>query len=390
MDKTKKAFLTLFLVVATELIGFGLVIPILPQIAFRYHVSDFYLGIMLASYSFAQFFAAPILGKMSDIYGRRPILIISKLGSALSYVILAFSTNFWWFLLARSLDGLTGGNLAVARAYAADITTPENRSKGMAIIGISFGLGFVLGPALGGILYGVGQGHTVAALVAGALSFIAFLFTVFLLEEPERRSESRSALSKLSKISILKTVPLMMILCGVQLAYMIIFSGFETTFSIFTELVFKFTAQNNSLLFMYVGIMGLIIQGYLTRKTFKNYFTLVSIGLLLFCSGIGTFSVVSHIPYLFLGLTLTAFGAGLVNVFLPAWLSQHADPDSQGQIMGIFESIGSLSRILGPLLAFSGIIHPIPLLYKAYGLILFAVIILLSIYYMLGAKRQRA
>ena len=143
-NSLKRPFSILFLIVATELIGFGLIIPVLPQLALQFNVSTILIGVLMGAYSFAQFIASPILGTLSDRYGRKIILIISKLGTALAYVIMAKSQSYEWFLAARLLDGFTGGNIAVARAYIADITTAENRAKGMAVIGISFGIGFLL------------------------------------------------------------------------------------------------------------------------------------------------------------------------------------------------------------------------------------------------------
>ncbi|MEK7299169.1 MAG: MFS transporter [Candidatus Margulisiibacteriota bacterium] len=144
------ALFTLFWVVATELIGFGLIIPVLPQIAARYQPNPYLLGFLLASYSLCQFFSAPILGRLSDKYGRKPVLLVSKMGTCISYLIFAFSGTYWLILLSRMLDGFTGGNISVARAYVADVTTDEHRSRGMAVIGMAFGFGFLLGPAMGG------------------------------------------------------------------------------------------------------------------------------------------------------------------------------------------------------------------------------------------------
>jgi DHA1 family tetracycline resistance protein-like MFS transporter len=197
MSASKASLGILFLVVATELIGFGLIIPVLPQIAISFEADPTLLGVLMAAYSFAQFIAAPLLGALSDKYGRKPLLVISKLGTVFAYILLALSQSYVLFLIARLLDGFTGGNISVARAYVADVTSAENRSKGMAVIGIAFGTGFVLGPALGGFLFREGGGHFVPALVAGSLSLIAAILTILFLKEPEKRQESKSAASQL-------------------------------------------------------------------------------------------------------------------------------------------------------------------------------------------------
>ena len=156
----------LFVVVFTELIGFGIIIPVLPQLAKSFQLNYFSLGVLMAAFSFAQFIAAPFLGHLSDRVGRKPVLIFSKLGTMLSYILLAYAHTYWLFLLARLFDGFTGGNIAVARAYICDSTTKKGRAKGMAIIGISFGLGFIIGPALGGLLYQERHGQWLISLVA--------------------------------------------------------------------------------------------------------------------------------------------------------------------------------------------------------------------------------
>ncbi|NBV42552.1 MFS transporter, partial [bacterium] len=265
-----KEFFTLYLIVATELIGFGLIIPILPQLAYQLEQNRFMMGLLLAAYSLAQFVAAPILGSLSDKYGRKPILVISKLGSVAAYAILAVATNYWMFFLSRLLDGFTGGNISAARAYAADITSEEDRPKGMAIIGIAFGTGFILGPALGGFLYGLGnQGHVIAAWTAGLMSFLALLLTIFLLKEPERRnvSSTQSFLPKFREAFSNRSIQL---ICAAQAIYMILFSAFESTFSVYTFETFRFTEKTNSLIFLYIGLLALVVQGTITRRAPKN------------------------------------------------------------------------------------------------------------------------
>ena len=191
----KHSFFIVFLIVSTELIGFGLIIPVLPQLASQFEIDYFFIGLLMASYSIAQFISAPILGHLSDKFGRKPILILSKLGSVISYIILAFSSQYWMFLVSRLLDGFTGGNISVARAYLVDITDKKNRAKGMAIIGISFGIGFILGPALGGVFHG-GSHVIVTSFIAGGLSLIALILTILFLQEPDKHVETVSQTSK--------------------------------------------------------------------------------------------------------------------------------------------------------------------------------------------------
>lgn len=379
--KTHKRHLgIIFLVVVTELIGFGLIIPILPQLADQFGVNRFWIGILMASYSAAQFIAAPILGSLSDRFGRKPILIISKLGTCLAYVLLAVSQTYILFLVARLIDGFTGGNIATARAYVSDITPPEDRPKGMAIIGISFGLGFILGPALGGVLYGVGNGHFVAAIVAGSLSLLALLLTIFLLEEPDRyHQDNRPPLS--TSLATIFNTRMLLVFFALQLAYMVMFSGFETTFSVFTFDKLHFDAQANSWLFAYAGLLGLCVQGFISRKPSQQTGRFISIGFIFSGVGFYLFSATTTLALLLLSLSIFSVGIGLVNVYLPSLLSVLCDSRTKGQVMGIYESIGSLGRILGPGIAYLAIFSELSELYLTYAIILLCIGVISMIFF---------
>lgn len=379
MKSNKKALGVLFLVVATELIGFGIIIPVLPQLALQIETSPKLIGILMAAYSFAQFIASPLLGTLSDRFGRRPILILSKLGTVIAYAILAQATHFYGFLFARLLDGFTGGNISVARAYVNDITTVENRSKGMAIIGIGFGTGFVLGPALGGFLYSGNSSHALAAIVAGSLSFIAMLLTLFLLPEPEKKTKTVSSLKSMSFFSTLTTGKEVVTIFGIYFIYMLIFSGFETTFSVFTNTFFNFTTADNSKLFMYFGLLSLVIQGGITRVKVLKLKEITSAGLFIFGLGLLLKSQLSTAFLLFGTLLLLTIGLSFVNTFLSSLLSLYIPEGQSGKIMGFYEGLGSLSRIIGPLVAYSAIIDNLRLGYAVYGCILIASACLLFI-----------
>ena len=375
----KKPFLILFLIVATELIGFGLIIPIFPQLSLKFQSNPYLLGFLMAAYSLAQFFAAPILGALSDRYGRKKILLLSKLGTVFAYIILGLSQSYMGFLIARLLDGFTGGNISVARAYVADITSPEDRPKGMAIIGISFGVGFILGPALGGFLYGTSYGHLLPALVAGGLSLLAFVFTLMYLEEPEKHRQSDAAIKTLFSGFKYLTSFIIAFICLSQLIYMIMFSGFETTLSIFTQYEFGLTEKDNSWLFVYAGVLGLIIQGSIARKTPKNMVLVIALGFAAVAIGfIGFAKSFTLIPFLAF-LAVMSLGIALVNVYLPSLMSKMASSENQGAVMGVFEGVSSLSRILGPLIAYSSMMSVLRFGYFVYGLILLAFMIVFLI-----------
>jgi len=370
-DKSyKKSLWILFAVVATELIGFGLIIPILPQIAQRFQSNGILLGILLATYSLAQLLASPILGSLSDRYGRKPILVLSKFGSVVSYIILAFSFTYPLLLFSRALDGLTGGNISVARAYVADVTSPKDRAKGMAVIGIAFGVGFILGPALGGILFHISNSHTLPALVSGGLSAVALLLTVLFLKEPETHQTFKPAsLQFLAGLREFKSKPVMAI-CILQLVFMIAFASFETTFAVFTHGEFGFTEQNNSMIFFYMGMLALVVQGVITRRQMKNLVAAIFLGVSCMAMGLYTLGLSQHLFMMLGGLAMLSLGIGLVLSHSPALLSLSTDAQKTGQVMGIYEAINSFGRILGPLIAYAYFYHMLRTGYTVLALVL--------------------
>jgi len=366
----KKELLILFIIVATELIGFGIIIPVLPQLALNLESSPVLIGLLMAAYSFAQFIASPILGGLSDRFGRRPLLILSKLGTFCAYMILASATSFYGFLIARLLDGFTGGNISVARAYVNDITTVETRSKGMAIIGIGFGTGFVLGPALGGYLYTVDSGHALAAIVAGSLSLIATIITFLFLKEPEKKSKTVSSLQGMSSITELPLKTIIGSIFLIYAVYMIIFSGFETTFSVFTDQNFGFTTADNSNIFMYFGLLSLFIQGSIARFKVTKLKEATALGFLIFGIGLVLKTFIHDAYQMFFTILLLTIGLSFINTFLASLLSVYAPDEHSGKVMGVYEGIGSLSRVVGPLLAYGYLINNLRGGYFLYGILL--------------------
>jgi len=385
MTKDKKrAFFILFLIVATELIGFGLIIPILPQIASRFEQTPLMIGLLLAAYSAAQFIAAPILGALSDRFGRKPILLISKLGTVFSYILLAMAGSYWLIFVSRLMDGFTGGNISAAKAYAADITTPEERPKGMAVIGMAFGTGFILGPALGGFLYGIGNyGHSIAALVAGSLSLLAFFLTFFFLKEPEKHHEAtRQSFGDTLKLFGNRGIAT---ICIIQVGFMVLFSSFESTFSLFTAQGFGFNERQNSFLFLYVGILALFIQGGLTRRAPKSLVRTTVIGLVAAGLGFLAMHASGSLAFLLVALAILSLGVGLVNSYLPSLLTVVSPGGNRGAVIGIYEGIGSLSRIIGPFFGYWALTSPLDHGYGYFAVIL----VLLAALLVFGFRSQK-
>ena len=378
-----KTFLILFLIVATELIGFGLIIPVLPVLATQFEIGNFSLGILMASFSLSQFIASPILGSLSDKFGRKPILVLSKLGTVLSYIILAFSNNYVLFLCSRLLDGFTGGNIAVARAYIADVTDQKTRSKGMAVIGISFGVGFIFGPILGALLYRGMNGQFITALVAGALSFIAMILTMILLKEPKDRKPIQSVYVHLKKgVLEFKNISVVIIFLT-YLLYMIVFSGFETTFSMYLNYIFSMNLNEIMWLFVFSGVVGLIVQGYLSKKTVIHFKGLIAIGIFFLAVSFLGLSYFSTFFSLIIFLCFLSISISVVSVFIPSLLSSSVHSTKLGVVMGMYEGVGSLGRILGPLFAYVLPISLIQTQYLVYALVLFG----LFVFFILNIKR---
>ena len=334
----------------------------------------------MASFSIAQFIASPILGALSDRFGRKPVLIISKLGTVISYVILAYANNYYLFLIARLLDGFTGGNIAVARAFVSDVTDNKSRSKGMAIIGISFGVGFIFGPILGAFLYHGMNGQLVTSLVAGGLSFLAMMFTIFLLKEPNVHKPVVSVWDNLKNgVSEFKKVHVLFVFVTYFL-YMVIFSGFETTFSMYLTYVFSMTLNEIMLMFVFSGVVGLIVQGYISRKTTLRFRLYIALGILFLSISFFGLAFFNTFNMLLVFLTFLSISISVIVVFMPSLLSSLVDSKRLGVAMGLYEGFGSLGRIFGPLIAYILPLSEIRFQYILYGIVLFGMFSIFSFY----------
>lgn len=346
----KKALITIFLIILTDIIGFGIIIPLLPSISENLGIKGAALGLLTASYALAQFISSPILGNLSDKFGRKPILVLSKAGTVLAYIILAFSRSYGLILLSRLVDGFTGGNIPAARAYISDVTTKENRARGMAIIGMAFGLGFILGPALGGIFFSIGKSQTLPALVGAGLSFFSLILTQLFLDESYRKNKKTGETRNFSfkNFLVIFKHPEIQKLLGVVFISTIIMSGMQTTITFFTDSQFGFTPEKNSLLFIYLGVLGLIVQGTLARKKIANTNLMIKIGLGLSAIGIMSIAISPILGTLLVAIGINSMGGSISQIFLPTALSTTSSTDPEGEIMGAYEGVSSLARVIGP------------------------------------------
>src|SRR5881398_202752 len=280
----------IFTTVFIDLVGFGIVIPVLPYYAegTKFGATPTQVGLLFASYSLFRSVFAPVLGRLSDKYGRRPVLLVSILGTCAGFLILGFATTLWMLFLGRIIDGISGGNISTAQAYIADVTTEENRAKGMGLIGAAFGLGFVFGPAIGGILSR--WGNNVPFLFAGSLAFANAILLYFTLPEtvtPNHPARISAASGRgLKQLIVSLKRPRLGFVLTIYFLSIVAFSIMTAVFSLFMMFRLGYDAFHNGWVFAYVGVISAIIQGGLIGKLVKKFGEpwLVIAGALLFTS----------------------------------------------------------------------------------------------------------
>jgi multidrug resistance protein len=368
----KRALLTVFFTILLDLVGFGMILPFLTFYAEEFRATPLQIGLLFSSYSLTQLLCAPLLGRLSDRIGRRPVLLASITGSALSYLVFALAPSYAVLLLARSLSGAAAANYAIAQAYMADVSSPQERSKAMGLVGAAFGLGFVLGPALGGILEQVSAtvpslahlGPRLVPFAAAGLSTLNLLIATLSLPESLSSEVRRSAASRQGSwmgVSDLLTVWRDTPLRGLMVLFflvMLCFSMMETTLALFCQARFGFGARETSWLFVFVGVVLVIVQGGLLGRLVRRFgerrlilggIVLMALGLaLLPLTPVSTPPVWSRLWPLFLALLLLAVGNGIHNPSTTGLLSRLAGEESQGSTIGLSRSFGALARILGP------------------------------------------
>lgn len=358
-----------FLVVLMDLAGFGLILPILPLYVNQLGGSHYFIGALLSIYSLMQFFASPILGRLSDRVGRRPIILLSITGSVVVYLVYGAAEHLshnpeivlWLLFGSRMLAGVMGGNIAAAQAIVSDVTTPENRAAGMGIVGAAIGLGFVLGPSIGALFtmpvilerYGLGvPGFAAAAISLANLAWAAFALPETL--DPEfRRAANRGALFDGWRESL--TRPGIAILVGAGFLMTLAFSQFESAFSLMAGLDFALEPSRIGLVFAYLAIIMVIMQGVITRRLVRRLGERAvamggAVAMAISMAGVAS---AAEFTGLLAWLTLLGIGFGAAQPAILAMLSQQAPEDSQGMTMGVGHAAGSLARIAGPALGLS-------------------------------------
>ncbi len=380
--KQKSALGLIFLTVFIDLLGFGILIPILPTFAKKeLLVDETAIGIVVAIYSFVQFIFNPILGKLSDKYGRRPLIVISLFINSIGYIIFAFTTSYIVLLLSRIVAGIGGSSISVAQAYIADVTTKEDRTKGMGMIGAAFGLGFVFGPFMGGILSN--YGYMITGFASASFSMLAFIVTIILLPESNlNRAVSTDINRKLFDVDGLKNVfakPERAILILLFFVLTFSFANIYGTFALLGLQVYNFTDMQNGFMFTILGFTSAIVQGGLIGRISKavDRKTILKIGSFLIMIALAL------IPFgvSFLGLAIIciflSIGTGIFQPTVLSLISEVTPETEQGVTLGVNQSISALARVLGPLwggFAFEFLGYPYPFLTgAAFTLIIFIV-----------------
>lgn len=349
----------IFVTIFIDLIGFGMVIPILPYYANTppFNATPRDIGFLVASYSMMQFLFAPVLGRLSDKYGRRPILFVSLLGSAIGYFVVGAANTLVLVFIGRVIGGITGGNISTAQAYIADVTSKENRAKGMGLFGAAFGLGFILGPAIAGVSskYGI----QIPFYFAACLSFVNAIALYFIL--PESLKPGARAVLSARKNRILELLDSLKDkeFREINLVYFLLVTSFSImtyAFVLYTAFRFGYSPEQNGYLFAYVGAVSIIGQGLLFGRLAKRFgeSPLIVIGCFLMVASLFAVPIVGPesggLVALLIGSAGLSFGNAFASPGLTSLASKGADEHEQGRTMGIMQSGASLARAIGPVI----------------------------------------
>ncbi len=362
--KKHTTLLIVFFTVFIDLLGFGILIPLLPFVVTHFEASAFTGGILMASYSIAQFIFAPVWGRLSDKIGRKPVILISLTGSVIGYLLFAYADSNWgfftyfspmvWLFASRILSGMAAANISTAQAIVADCLPPDQRTKGMGMVGAAIGLGFTLGPAMAGII-GLENHYSLPFLIAAGLSGLDLVLAFFLLPETIHMSQDNHAEKRRFSFAMLRTAlqkPIIPRLLMVSLTYYIAFAAMESTFGFYIEKVFQLTERHNGYILFMVGIIIVIIQGGFVGRVAKRYGdrNVLTCGIAGVLIGLFLIGAAPSVLLMILSVVVMAAASGFVMPSMTSLLSQHSDKEIQGGILGLNQSMASMGRILGPLM----------------------------------------
>lgn len=342
-----RPLLVIFLTIFVNLVGFGIIIPLLPFYAESFGASPLTIGLLFAIYSACQLVASPALGDLSDRYGRRPVLIFSLLGTVVSFVMMAMAHTIWVLFAARIVDGLSGGNISTARAYVADVTEPKDRSKAYGLIGAAFGLGFIMGPALSGIL--AAYSMTAPIWAAAGVTMVATLMAWFWLPETVHRASAGTGNPFRSLAEMLRRPGLRRML-WVDFIYWFAFAIFQTTFALFVARRFGFTVSTTGYFFAGFGVLGAVVQGLAIRPVVHRLGDKPTFLLGLGCAAVGLIgaTLAPTVGLFTVALVPLALGIGFGHPTVSSLVSRAGGRDEQGRVQGAAGAMESLGRAVGP------------------------------------------
>lgn len=352
----KSPLVPIFLIVLVDILGYTIMMPLLPFYAQHFGATPFSVGLLLASYGFCQMIAGPVLGKISDQIGRRPVLIISQVGTCAGFLLLGFAQDLRLIFAARIIDGLTAGNLSVAQAYIADVTEPSKRTRAFTLIGISFGLGFLIGPAISGLL--AHYGHQYPIFAAAALSALSVILTVLFLPKTETAHAGPKEWFDFSIFGKSFRDPAVSPYLWQFLSFIFSFSLFIGGFALFAERRFTwdghpFGAREVGYVFAYVGLLGVLFQAFFIGPLAKIFgeIKLVRTGFIFAFISFFTLAFIHSVPLLLLTLSASFIGSSLLRPSLTSIITQRAGKNGQGSVLGITQSLMSFSQVVAPIMA---------------------------------------
>ncbi len=364
MDQSKRPLLAIFLIVLVDVLGLTLILPLLPFYTEKYGGTPFVYGLLVASYAICQFISGPILGQISDRVGRKPLLLISQIGTFIGFLVLANAHSLFVIFISRIIDGATAGNLSLAQAYISDVTKPENRAKAFGLIGISFGLGFLVGPAISGFLSQFGYQYP--AYAAAFLSFLSILGTTFMLPKVSSHQELQTSKKAKGILDILNFNQLITFFKNPALKNLLVqfflfafsFSMFFAGFALFSERRFlnfgkPFGPKEIGYLLAYAGLIGIIIQGGFIGRLVKKFGEkrLATFGFLFMGMGYALLGFSYNIYSLLAFITISSFGSSILRPSLTSLITQNAPRQEQGAVLGVTQSLHSIAQITAPLIA---------------------------------------
>ena len=357
--KSGSPLLVIFLTVFIDLIGFGICLPLLPKYAERYGAQGWQIGAAMGVYSLMQLVFAPWWGQLSDRIGRRPVLLVSNFGSIIAYGLFGLSasyigdTGFWILIGSRIFAGICGANLSVASAYIADVTTPEKRSKGMGLIGMAFGLGFILGPVIGSQAF-KHFGLAGPGAVAAGICAINFLLGCFILPETRKKDAApairRPRLAQIRHVLGMKEVGF---LIGIYFLGTFAFTAFESTLPLLLDTKLHYDEEHVGYVFAFCGIMAAMVQGGGIGRLVKSFGErrLIGASLLVVAVSLVLMPLANSLTTMLAALAVFAIGSGINRAPTMGLISQLSPADEQGTTLGIAQSAGTLARVLGPTVA---------------------------------------